>query len=233
MKKNICFIIIFTLGTTVYSQSRKIENLKKDYIECALQNFDDKTLPIIKWENKDTLKYHINGTFRFMSKRNWERFLNEIEILSNIKIVESKNIHESDINIFFGELYDYFDLYNINVSRNLISSNFDNWHNRNYNSNKQLTNTSYCISSKTKDSRRGVYNLQKLFLKSMGLIGELENDTSLFNKQNTDANTHLQKDDKRIIRIHYDNSIKAGMTTPEVTKVLDTFDLQTILDTKY
>ncbi|RKS53519.1 Protein of unknown function (DUF2927) [Gillisia mitskevichiae] len=227
-------MLIFTFSMTIYSQSRKEEQLKTDYIESAFLEYDTNNLPIIKWENKDTLKVHIAGEFEYMSKKRWEKYLNKIEDLVNIKIVETKNIAESDIKIFFGELDAYFANYKVTAPKNVNLTKFDNWNSRNYNSEKQLTNTSYCIvPSKTRDSKRGSFNIKKTFLKSLGILGELENDFSILNRYQTDNNTQLSKNDKRIINIHYNNSIKAGMNMDEIKIALNSIDIPAILEEKF
>lgn len=219
---------------TIFSQSKKIEKLKINYIESSLLKVDNRKLPVIKWENKDTLKYSVNGEFKFMSKKSWGKFINDIENLINIRIIETNNIQNSDIKIYFGELYDYFQLQSIKIPKNLISSNFDNWSNRRYNSKKQLTSTSYCIvTSKTKNSKTGRFNLKKQFLKSLGLLGNLDNEYSIFYKRQTEGNNQLSRNDKRLIKIHYENSIKAGMNINEIKKVLSLIDLGTIIKEKY
>jgi len=235
MKKIIiCFLIVFTSSMTILSQSKKIDKLKINYIESSQLKVDNRKLPIVKWENKDTLKYSVNGKLKFMSKKNWGKFINEIENLININIIETNNIQDSDIKIYFGELNDYFKIHRIKVPINLISSNFDNWSNRNYNKNKQLTSASYCIvTSKTKNSKRGVYNLKKQFLKSLGLLGNLDNEYSIFYKSQTEGNSQLKRNDKRLIKIHYNDSIKAGMNSNEIKEVLNSIDLATIIKEKY
>ena len=230
----ISLLLVFTSGMSIYSQSRKIENLKIDYIQSALLEFNNKKLPVNKWENKDTLKYHITGEFKFMSKKNWEKYLVNIENLIGIKIIETENFDDSDIKIFFGELDQYFIKNNIKAPGKINLEEFDNWNNRSYNNKKQLTKTSFCIvPSRTKDSKRGNFNLKKQFLKSLGLLGGLENEFSVFNKYQTKYNFHLSKNDKKIIKIHYDQSIKAGMDLEDIELALNKVDMQKILKERY
>lgn len=169
-----------------------------------------------------------------MSQKNWEKYLSTIENLIGIKIIETKNIDDSDINIFFGELDQYFIKNNIRAPGNVNLEDLDNWNNRTYNNKNQLTKTSFCIvTSKTKDSERGNFNVKKQLLKSLGLLGELKNEYSLFNKYQTNYNSHLSKNDKKIIKIHYDESIKAGMSIEEIELALDIVDIPKILKEKY
>ncbi len=199
-----------------------------------LLEFNNKKLPVNKWENKDTLKYHITGEFQFMSEKKWEKYLGNIENLIGIKIIETENFDDSDIEIFFGELDEYFIKNNIKAPGKINLDEFDNWNNRSYNSKKQLTKTSFCIvPSRTKDSKRGNFNLKKLFLRSLGLLGELKSEYSVFYKYQTQYNSHLSKNDKKIIKIHYDESIKAGMKLEEIELALNKVDMPTILKERY
>lgn len=230
----ISLLFVLTSSMTILAQSKKVQKLKKDYIESAILELNNQKLTLFKWENKDTLRYHVSGEFQFMSKKNWEKYLSTIENLINIKIVETKNSDAADIGIYFGELNDYFTKFNIKSTGNAFIKDFDNWSSRNYNQKKQLTKTTFCIvPSKTKESKRGYFNIQRLFLKSLGFLGKLENDYSVFNKFRTINNTHLSKNDKKIIKIHYDNSIKAGMDIDELKLALYSVDIETILKEKY
>ena len=230
----ISLLLVFTSSMSIYSQSRKIENLKTDYLQSALLEFNNKKLPVNKWENKDTLKYHITGEFQFMSEKKWEKYLGNIENLIGIKIIETENFDDSDIEIFFGELDEYFIKNNIKAPGKINLDEFDNWNNRSYNNKKQLTKTSFCIvPSRTKDSKRGNFNLKKLFLRSLGLLGELKSEYSVFYKYQTQYNSHLSKNDKKIIKIHYDESIKAGMKLEEIELALNKVDMPAILKERY
>lgn len=230
----ISLMFVFTSSMTIYSQSRKIDKLKTEYIQGAFLEINNKKLPVNKWEDKDTLKYHIAGEFQYMSTKNWEKYLSKIENLINIKIVETIKIDESDIKIFFGELDQYFIKNNIEAPGRFDLKEFDNWNNRSYNNKKQLTKTSFCIvPSRTKDSERGNFNLKKQFLKSLGLLGELQDEYSVLHKHQTNNNIHLSKKDKKILKIHYDESIKAGMNLEEVNLALDIIDLPKILKERY
>ena len=227
-----CFIII-TSVLKVHSQSKKVKKLKKEYIESGILKVNNIVLPIIKWENKDTLKYHIEGELKYMSDKKWNKFLNSIEKLIDIKIVKTEDLDNSDIKIFFGELTKYFNDCNINFPKNIISDKSDSWSNRRYNKKKQLISISYCIvPSKTRDFKRGQFNLKKLFLKSLGLLGEVKSEYSLFYRHETDGNSQFKKRDKRIVKIHYNKAIKAGMTTREVNSTLNELDLEKLLKEK-
>ncbi len=75
---------------------------------------------------------------------------------------------------------------------------FDHWSNRSYNNKHQLLSSSYCIvPSKTTSNDRGVYNMKRLFLKSLGLLGEIESRRSLFNSNPGEPQTGLYKNDAR------------------------------------
>ncbi|MBL4643040.1 MAG: DUF2927 domain-containing protein [Flavobacteriaceae bacterium] len=216
------FFYVFFLTTHFsFSQSRKVNELKKEYIESALHNISGEILPVLKWENKETLKYYISGKFEFISKKEWTKFLKKIEFVTGFRIIPTEKFSDADIHLYFGELTDYFKTFNIRAPQQLVSK-FDNWSSRKYNRNRQLTLATYCIvPSKTKTRNRGSYNLKKLFLKSLGMLGESKDKYSLFYKYQTDGNRRLSKTDKRILKIHYDDILKSGMKLTEVKDLLN------------
>lgn len=48
----ISLFLVFTSSIATYSQSRRIQKLKTDYVQSALLEFNNKKLPVNKWENK-------------------------------------------------------------------------------------------------------------------------------------------------------------------------------------
>lgn len=82
------------------------------------------------------------------------------------------------------------------------------------------------VPSKTTSNDRGVYNIKRMFLKSLGLLGQIDSRTSLFNFNSSEPITGLYREDKRLIKLFYSDSIKAGMNLAEVNKVLKSLDLE-------
>jgi hypothetical protein len=71
-----------------------------------------------------------------------------------------------------------------------------------------------------------------LFLKSLGLLGEIDSRRSFFNSIDNEPLTGLYKEDKRLIRLFYSDSIKAGMNLSEVNNALKTLDLEALYKEK-
>ena len=51
------------------SQSRRIDQMREEFIQVALRSVNNQTLFIVKWENKDTLKYHIEGNIAYIYQK--------------------------------------------------------------------------------------------------------------------------------------------------------------------
>ncbi len=82
------------------------------------------------------------------------------------------------------------------------------------------------VPSKTTSNDRGVYNIKRMFLKSLGILGKIDSRTSLFNFNSSEPITRLYIEDKRLIKLFYSDSIKAGMNLAEVNEVLKSLDLE-------
>lgn len=216
-------IIIFTIllySLSGNSQSKKIKKISKEYISVAHNEIDNKYLPITKWEDIDTLKYFIKGKFKYMSNKNWKEFINEIEKITNFKIIETKNETDYDILIFFGKKAEYYD-YTNNKTAKIITNNGSTYSQRKSNYEGQLIFAGFCLDvTKIKNYQKGQIYLQKFFLKSLGLRGESENDYSLYYKRFKNNGAWFNKNDRRILKIHYSEEIKVDMTIEETRLVL-------------
>lgn len=222
----VTFTILFCVSSG-NSQSKKIKKLIEEYISVAHYKVDNKYLPITKWENIDTLKYFIKGEFKYMSKKNWHKFINEIEKITNLKIVETKDETDYDILIFFGKKADYYDYTNNDMAK-IIENNSTTYSQRKSNYKGQLIKAGFCLEvTKTNHYQKGKVNLQKLFLESLGLRGESENDYSLYYKGYRNNGVWFNKNDRRILKIHYSDEIKPDMTIEETRLVLkNSFDFK-------
>jgi hypothetical protein len=236
MTKKVIFSSIFILLISIetYAQSKRVDRMRDEFIQSAFLTVNKQLTFIVKWENKDTLKYYIDGTFQFISKKSWNKYINEVSSLIEKHIVEIENPTEADIHIYFGELSDYFTTYNISYRNDIkVNLNFDNWESRRYNNKRQLLSTSFCIvPSKTSSIDRGDYNIRRMFLKSLGLLGTTESRISLFNFNSIEPVIGLDNEDKRLIKLFYSDSIKAGMNLDEVNKALQTLDLEALCNEK-
>jgi hypothetical protein len=67
---------------------------------------------------------------------------------------------------------------------------------------------------------QGKYHLKKSFLKSLGILGETEDQYSLLYRYPSSSNTTLLRGDKRIIKLHYHDAIESGMNVSEARLVL-------------
>ncbi|MGF7139287.1 hypothetical protein [Roseimarinus sediminis] len=230
MTKKIIFgsLLILLISIETYAQSKRVDRMCDEFIQSAFLSVNNQTFFIVKWENKDTLKYHIEGKMDFISEKSWNVFVNEVGMLVGMLIVETANPAEADIQLYFGELIDYFNKYNMSYkSELLLNDNFDYWSSRRYNKQNQLLFSSFCIvTSKTKTNDRGVYNIKRLFIKSLGLLGVVDSRRSLFNANSAEPPTGLYIQDKRLIKLFYSDAIKAGMNLDEVNKALETLDLE-------
>jgi len=226
-------IILVSSINILQAQSKKVNKLLFEYQEASYWKINRNNIPIIKWENNDTIKYQIVGEMKYISRKSFKKYLLKLEELTNLEFVETNRTENSNIIIYFGELKDYFDFTKRTIPQNILG-NFDNWSNRKYNDHNQLTHSSFCIvTSKTKNTKRGRYNIKKLFLKSIGLLGSLPHENSIFYKYNTTYNSRLSKNDKRIIKIHYDINVKAGMTKSESIKAIkENINIENLIDSK-
>ena len=200
------------------SQSKRIKNLSKEYLSVAHSEVDNKYLPITKWENID---------------KNWKEFINEVEKITNFKIVETKNESDYDILIFFGKKKDYFD-YTNNKTYKIITGKSKNYRKKVSNHKGQLVKASFSLDvNKTYHYQKGKVYLQKYFLESLGLEAESENDFSLYYKGYKNNGAWFNKNDRRILKIHYSNEIKPDMTIEETRLVLkNSFDFKKLFKEK-
>lgn len=219
--KRLIYIILFLLyATLAFSQDKKTVKFIDEYLSSALWEIKGVNQPVIKWNNNiKTLKYKIIGDIDYMNDKAWDKFLLEIEELTGIELSRTYQ-DDFKILIFFGELNKYAELTGNKIPLNLVDQ-FNNWSNRKWDSNYSLTKASFCIvPAKIKDKKEGRYRLKKGFLKSLGLLGELEYKYSIFYKYPTSRNTRISRKDKRFIKLHFNQSIEPGSSKEEVKQTL-------------
>ena len=97
-----------------------------------------------------------------------------------------------------------------------------------------MTKASFCLDiTKIKDTSEGEHYIIKQFLKSLGLRGDSDDEYSLFYRSYRNNGAWFNKNERRILRIHYNDKIKAGHTLNETKVILrDSIDLQKILKEK-
>ena len=219
--------------STLKSQSKQAMHFMDEYKCVAHQNINGKLLDLEKWEETDTLYYKIEGELMHLTHKSLKKYLLTLEDLTGIAFCETRDKGKVDIVMYFGDLQDYFRHINSSVPRNL-SSSFDNWNNRKYNDKKQLTSASFCVDpKKTKTPDRCRYNVKKGLLKSIGFWGQSSNPNSIFYKYNTKENLRLDKNDMKIIKLHYNGYIKAGMSPIKSHEILNSkIDIESFLKQK-
>lgn len=232
-------IILFILGLfvsipNINAQSRGVKKMRESFIEGVFFNYYDKTIPIIKWENRDTLRYCFNGQLEFITKQNWNSFINQIEHLIDITIIETNNPLKADIHIYFGDILDFLKEYELeNIFKIQIHQSWQSRSYRKYNKNHQLQTSYYCIVTKAINKREiGIYLIKKLFLKSLGFLGDGRLNSSFFYQYRKTPELNIFKEDKRIIKLFYSDSLKAGMSLKEVEDALNKIDLEAIYNAK-
>ncbi len=233
MKKIICLGLILLNITVAVSQSKKVETFSQDFVGAVIWKVNGSELPIIKWEGKDTLSYYLKGNIPFMSNNKLNTIIGQIEKLTNIKMIATNDSIRYNILIYIGTLADYFKFIDQSY---LISntSNFKSWSNRQFNKNKQLIRSTFCITPEIiKDPSSSSYYIQNMLIKSMGILGNSNFEYSIFYNGFKGGNGTMNADDKRIVKAFYNLKIKAGMTSEQVRRVLlDSLDLEQFLKEK-
>lgn len=233
IKSYTIILVLLSISQFSLAQSKKAIELSAEYLNVGHQKINNSTLVLRKWENIDTIKYIVIGEFQYMSTKSWIKFTEELELITGIKFIETADSSNAQITIFFGELLDYFKITKTTLPEKLTST-LAYWHNGELNKQGQLSAAGFCIvPSKIKLDYHGTYYLKNLFLKSLGLMGESSNESSLFFKYPNLKNTDFYRPDKRIIKIHYNQNIKSGMSYSQTKQVLkDSIDLDALFKEK-
>lgn len=226
MKHFIFILIFFSFTTSVFSQDRKTVKFIDEYLSSALWEIQGEDQPIIKWDTDiKTLKYKIIGDLDFMNEKTWSKYLLEIEELTGIELSRTDQ-EDFQILIFLGEFNEYAELTGNQIPLQ-AAAKFNNWSSRSWDTNHSLRSASFCIvPTKIKNDIEGTYRLKKGFLKSLGLLGEIDDEHSIFHKYPASTNTRISRKDKRIIKLHYNQAVEPG-SNPEVVKQT-LFDLPNI-----
>ncbi|MBI9055975.1 MAG: DUF2927 domain-containing protein [Bacteroidales bacterium] len=226
---SITILLLHTIS--VEAQSVKIDKMINNYLNVAFNDINGLTFPLTKWENVDTIKYFIVGNQKYLSEKKWNAFLSEIEIISNLHFHECKTITNSEILIYIGDLKSFFEISNTDVPQKQTKE-LSNWSSKRWNSKYQLLWTGFCIvPDKVPSKQIGSYYLKKLFLKSLGMVSNSENEYSIyFRYYNYNANNStFSRADKRLLKLHYNETIKAGMTFQEVKLLItEKMDLESL-----
>lgn len=216
-KSLLTLILTFSLININFSQSKKVIEFIEQYKQVAHWNINGKNVPILKWAQNDSIDYYISGTLKYLNDKNWSKFIKKVEKLSGLIINQTNDYNQAQIKIYFCSLPDYFKKENIKHGE-FANPNFSNWNSRKYSNEYQLTATSFCIDpSKVNTRKYGKYQLQKSFLKALGILGTVEDDYSILNKIYTKKNHKFSKKDMRYIKMHYSELIKKGQNEIKIT----------------
>ena len=220
MKQIISYILIFFIASLTYGQDKKVVKFVDEYTNIAFWEIQGRYQPLIKWPSDgESLKYKIVGEFQYMNEKAWSKFIAEIHTLTGLSLTET-NQNDFDILIYFGELKNYADLTGTQIPPNVITE-FNNWSSRNWDKSYALTKSSFClVPSLIRDTNEGIYRLKKGVIKSLGLLGEIEDEYSIFHKYPAPTNTRISRKDKRFIKLHYSNSIKSGLNKEVIKEIV-------------
>lgn len=224
MLKSFCLLITVSFVTifsapNLQGQNKKTNEFIAAYLDVAFRNNQLATRPLVKWVARDTLKYRIFGRLSFMSKKEWHSFVGEVSELTGIAIIETA-ASDYDIIVYFGNLKDYAKLSGANIPITGLQ-NYSSWNNRLRTSEHHLKFASGCSDpAKIKDGNYGAYITKRNFLRSMGLLGAIKNDYSIFTDNNSKVNRSLFKIDKRLIKLHYQEAVMPGMEREELRKAV-------------
>ena len=169
MKISFTIVLIIIVVTFSQAQSRKASQLKKDYLEVAHWKVAETKTPLSKWEGIDTIRYHIEGKLQYMTEKGLRMFLQEMQELTGLTFVESKDKRNYQLLFFFGTLPDYSIFAQIDIPLNLVEKS-RTWHSLLTGPQNRLVKTSFCINPlQVKSQLEGRFYFQSLFLKCIGM----------------------------------------------------------------
>lgn len=233
MKISTTIVLILLVATFSQAQSRKAVQLRKDYLEVAHMKVVETKTPLSKWEGIDTIRYHVEGKLQYMTEKSLKMFLQEIQELTGLTFVESKDKGKYQILFFFGTLAGYSTFTKNDIPLHLVEKS-RTWHSFLTGPNNRLVKTSFCINpSLVKSQLEGRFYFQSLFLKCIGIRGNTDDDLSIFFNYYSNKNSGLTMGDKRLVKLHYNPKIKSGMLDYLVEQTLnDSIDLEMFANEK-
>ena len=234
MKFQLLLAFLTLFCTHANAQSNKDKNFLDDYLSVSIWKVNHITVPLIRWQDKDTLHYNISGELRYLNHKSWNKFISSVEQATGLKIVETSNGSDAEIHIYFGSILSYFEHFNLD-KRLIPDPRFNSWNNRQYDKDYALTRSSFCIDPTLIDNPNyGIYVLMSSFLKSLGILGRLIDEYSLFNPGYSGSNHKLTKYDKRFLKLHYHEDLRPGMLEDEIKSIaFDSINLESIRKEKF
>lgn len=233
MKISFTIVLIILVVTFSQAQSRKASQLKKDYLEVAHWKVAETKTPLSKWEGIDTIRYHVEGKLQYMTEKGLRMFLKEMQELTGLTFVESKDKRKYQLLFFFGTLTDYSKFTQIDIPLNLVEKS-STWQSFLAGPHNQLVKTSFCINpAQVKSQLEGRFYFQSLFLKGIGIRGNINDELSIFFNCYSNKNSGLTLKDKRLVKLHYNPKIKSNMLDYLVEQTLrDSIDLEMLVNEK-
>lgn len=221
-------IILLFCSQIAFAQNKKTQRFIEDYLQVAFWEVQGVNRPLIKWaQEKQQITYKIIGEHDYLNDKSWEEFITELGKLTGKDIIATQEA-DYDILIFLGDLNEYARLTGSMIPPG-ASIRFNNWSNRTWNTQYQLQKASYClVPSKINTTYEGVYHLKHGFLKSLGILGEIDDQYSIFYKYPTSSSKDLSRLDKRLIKLHYHDQVVVGSDHSTIEKRL--YDLPNIED---
>ena len=230
MKYFLTLISIVLLSTTVVGQNRKEKKTIDTYLQVSNQKMGCRSMPLMKW-NQDSIGYYIYGKMKGMKEKNWKRFLNKIERVSELHFYPVENSKDAQILLYFGKVREYIKSEEIS-NKFKIDSKAIVWSNRDYDYSFGLQRASFCIDKDEIHNFNQIkYMIKHEFLRALGLLGKLSGSTCVMSEEYSRKNKNnlLRSVDKACLAIHYSDNIKSGMSTEEVKTALKTMDLMPLL----
>ena len=146
MKNRVLIVILlFNFSFAASAQSKKASQLMKEYLDVAQWNKQGVKQVLTKWENTDTLKYYVHGKFTYIDVKSWQKFLEEISVLTGLVFVETDNKNDHQIKIYFGTSIGFARDVNDNTPGPVLEK-MPYWTSKKWDAQRRLTYAAYSIN---------------------------------------------------------------------------------------
>ncbi|MGB3466693.1 MAG: hypothetical protein WBA74_15545 [Cyclobacteriaceae bacterium] len=219
------FIVFISssISLTATAQNKKTEKFINQYLKVAVKNRGNIPGVMSRW-GKDTVTYRIFGELPFMSKKDWNKFVNEVSQLTDIVFLPTDQT-QSDILIYFGTIRGFAEYTNASIPQSVINQ-YNSWNTRQRSGvTGDLKFASGCTDpDKPRVIYKGVADVKSLFLSAIGLYSTLDDEYSLLNGGQFAGTVKLSRNDKRLIKMHYHPSLKSGLDRKTLRATLRSID---------
>lgn len=202
-----------------FSQSAKvIEKFKAEYYSIAHNNLVSQAYPITKWVGVDTITYFIDGNLEYTNEKKLGKYLSSLTELTDIHFQEISAEEDALLVIVFGDLLEYFNENELDL--NLMITSFGTWYNIKYGKDRNIKSAKFCIDPmRIDDFKYGTHCVNRLFLNSLGLTGEIKNTTSIFRDE--EQGFIMSRRDKQMLKLHYLEEVKPGMVKEDLEQLFE------------